>query len=289
MRKIIILILALALFYFGGWYNKDFWIGTKIPDANARMTLMQLAGYSYSAAGGTDWSNVTLYWGFENNSTTVLDTSCGDGYCDHSDGDTSASDYGSPAIEGTTVKVGSYSIYYQRASLSEASSFSNSAAEDLIAGSEGRIGFWVYLEATDEAQEFLEIRIDSSNRIAIRQDGVSGNDWSVEFALVDGGTTKYFSHASTLTISTWYWVEIWWKASTNQRGIRVYNSSLTEIGSEATDSTTFNDLDMSSEILYIGNRYEGDTDEGFYIDNFMISSDSTDDLSQLANTDGYNE
>ena len=149
--------------------------------------------------------------------------------------------------------------------------------------SEAKIGFWVYVNSGfgNNSPFYLRAELDTDKPQLELKSGNSDSDFKLTIDnLLDDSIN--ISGSDAMQTATWYWVEAYYKQSTGDVGILIYNSSLTLI-----DSTTGNDTIEAigtPDDFEIGN-VAGAAD--LYMDHIIVVNDSTLDLRPCANETSF--
>lgn len=214
----------------------------------------------------TGYDDITFWWQAE---TTAVE------YCAKSGGCTMVLRSGA-AINSDAVKLGTNGLDspadYDRADIAIAS-------DDIVAVDSGRIGFWFYAvtwpnPAADTS--LFQVYLDADNFFWLE---MTGNDGSGDLRLLweDNNTARSScstSHGS-MGISTWYFIEVSWETTTGVVNVWIDNVN------ECTN-TDGNKNDFAAIRLDIGENKGTNTD--FYIDQVVISNDTSRDLYDLVVT-----
>lgn len=223
---------------------------------------MQLFAGRPAASGGGSYDDILFFW------TCESSTLGADDY--YGSGDNTATLISTAAINTDAVKVGTNGLDFPDAN--DRITFDISAASDFIDGTEGRIGFWFYYTTQVDYATLMSIDIDASNFLEMYP-----YNGGITVRWREGGTNAFIEISSAdISTTTWYFLEFGWNASSNTR--TVYLDGV----QKAQSTASFTGLDFSSQTLNIGidGGYAGDQ----YIDNFMISDDSTRDFCGLNTT-----
>jgi hypothetical protein len=203
------------------------------------------------------FTDVTLFCSFEDNIMSSSEYTQGDYSITLSDGAT---------ISDTAEKYGSYGLLcdanWERASLT---------SEDIVNGTKGRCGFWVYYAATLASGTGL-FKLSGSGvyfELESNENGVLITTWA-------DGTNTRTQNGSTgdIQISTWHFIEVEWDADTDTIKVWVDNSlkvSETEsILPFTADTVTFGRFDGSGGTIYIDNAMISDLSSArnFYTDTY---------------------
>jgi len=135
---------------------------------------------------------------------------------------------------------------------------------------EFRVGFWVKINTWVDGNSFWRITQDGDNTADLR---MSGSD-ELYFYWEDNNNvaTALVTTDANISTGTWYFIQIAGKTSTNYREIFVDGSAPGTWVSSASISS----FAGAPYIMYIGDVWGGASD--FYLDNIIISTDSTVDL-----------
>lgn len=218
------------------------------------------------AAPADDYSDILFWWTCES-----ANISTGD----YSAGDTSGEVDSDAVFSASAMKLGTNGLSCPTAW--DSVTFSIGDPQDIILGSEGRIGFWFYADTLINDQILFYAVFDADNEIIIRY-------WTADASPCGshktGGTNHYYTGTgASMATGNWYFIEYAWKQSTNYRQCWVNGTSCF-----LDSSTTYANITATGGTIQIG---QGGVGTGAYFDNVIISSDSTRNLYLLSGTDNY--
>ena len=168
--------------------------------------------------------------------------------------------------------VGSYSLDTPTAS--DYASYPVTTA-DIFDPTHGRLGMYIYIEATAAYHNFFVYSIDGNNEFLIR----SWENANLCFQYKGGGTQiRIISGANTASTGSWHYVEAKLDNTGNSYQMWVDNAA---VGEDAT-SITFTG---SSGTIYLGDTEDGAFD--FHFDNFIISDDQTKSMWAIKDLTSY--
>lgn len=218
-----------------------------------------LGGSNGVPIAGGEYDDITFFWRCEGFTLT------GD---DYSAGDTVADTVGDVAINTDAVKIGTNGLDIP--GMNARVEFFNSAASDIISGSEGRIGFWLQINTLENNATVLYIQEDSDDYLKV----VVYNDTELLFSWKEAGVATTLVVSPTVGVYNFY--EYAWDSVSNTRTLYVNGVQ------EAQNTDSFVAHDFSSQTLTFGITlgYPGDK----YMDNIMISSDADRDFCGLVGT-----
>ena len=222
---------------------------------------------SGTSAAVCDTTNIVFWWRVE-----ALDFSADNGTTDYSIGD-DVGTFASDAAINTDARYGTTgngldipsdydNVYFEATNLT--------ALDD-----EGRAGFWVYFNNLTSPDGAVLFRVYDASTDVFRLRIEAPDELEAFWRDASISRTMVVTTDANIVINTWYWIEVAWKTSTNYREIFVNGSAPTQTGA----GTTINSFGTA-----VVNFGWGDTDGAapteidFYIDNVMISTDSTHDL-----------
>ena len=202
-----------------------------------------------------DTSNIVFWWRCE---TTTLDATN-----DYS----SAS--GTPTISSIDVATDAVKYGSKGLDVADAWSYLYYATPSAALDDEFRVGFWIYINSWGNNAGIVRITAAAGDNTTKLIFG-TGDELSWQWRDNASQRSTVTTVDANLATSTWYWIELAAKTSTNYREILV-GGVQKAISSDAISSFAFTPL-----LLYFGD-FEG-VSVDYYIDNVIISTDSTADL-----------
>ena len=175
--------------------------------------------------------------------------------------------------------------------LTDATSNGNDKANEdltssLASGTSGTLYCEMYITVWSDEQTICRVYQGSNDYFHIRL-GATTDVVEIKWSEA-GSVDEVVASGCSLSLSTWYLVEMQYNAATNYRKIAAYNTSGVEQCS-ATDSTTaisgFSVTTGTGGYLYYGNV--GSANMEGAIDNMRISNDFTRSFIPLRGTDAY--
>lgn len=249
-----------------------------VAPVESRMTILHLAGQIQSEAPPTcNTSNIVLFWRVEDEDLQGDCTGSGAPYACCSAANAGTCDYHALSgtngtLSGATIsasadKYGVYGLYS-----TGGYSYWYMATPSYTIDEEARIGFWVKINTWVSAAKLFGIYIDADNYIRIGMVGTSSSDIELACYWEDDNITRttFSTTTANMATGTWYFVELAYKYSTNYREFFVSGVS------KGTDSNTIDRFTSAVANIAVGNVHSYAAD--LYIDNVIISSNSTDDL-----------
>ena len=216
---------------------------------------------------GVSYPDIIFYHGLE--STTAEKASNG--------GDATGSLLSDAVISSAQKAVGSNSLYfptifsYMRHTVT---------TNDILNTSAGRAGFYIYITTWSSNINVINYRIDGLNFLRVSTTIASGSRNALYYEYRAGATAMGVTSAvENLAASTWHFVEVYWNTATPAFSIKVNNANIT------TDTTSTGTI-ASSGFLCLGD-YEGNVAPNAYIDQVIISTDTSRDLYALRNTTSF--
>lgn len=204
---------------------------------------------------GDAYADILFFWTCE--SATLGDD-------DYSAGDTTGTLNSAAEINATAAKVGTNGLYVPTGS--DYYSF-DILSNDIFASAQGRIGFWWKYYITTWEDNAMLFTVNGTEDLAILTK--NGDELRVTW-----GASAWTSTSASLVVDTWYFVEVVYNTDTDSMRVLIDGSEI--ISSTATAFAPLN----TPVALRIGSFNGG---YQYYIDNFMISSDSTRSLYELRN------
>jgi len=209
-----------------------------------------------------DTSNIIFWYRCESDDFTATS-----GTLDYSVGDKAGTTNGGIAFNTDAVKYGTNGM-----DVPTGADFIYFAPISATLDDEGRLGFWVYINTWVENAEFSWIAYDDASNLA--KLFMSGAD-ELGLTWEDSGTerTTLVTSNANLSTGTWYFIEVAWKTSTDLREIYVNGTECTYSAGEGATIASF-----AGDVIrtYFGETAGENSD--YYMDNIIISTDSTDDL-----------
>ena len=222
-----------------------------------------------AAGDPSEYADILFWWSVE-----AADFTATSGSSDYSAGDKTATAAGSAeAINTDAVKVETNGL--DAPSAGDYYSFTVSA-DDIVDDSEGRIGFYLYINTWAENTGLFKFYSDADNEAYLLLSGGDEMYFKWEYSTTVNGLS---STTANLTTGVWYYIEVAWKVSTDLKRIYVNNVLV------GTEDTTIDVMGNTPTALEIGTFYSGEGD--IYIDQFMISNDSTRSLYELRDETTY--
>lgn len=222
-----------------------------------------------------DTSNIVLFYRAED---LTLNGDCVDadnpydcctgadaGTCDYNAGaDTVWAAASGAAISDTAEKYGTYGLLIPDPGNDDYFYLDSPTA---TLDDEGRIGFWIYInDFTDDAYIFT-MYYDNNEVTRLRMDGTD----ELNAVWTDPANAQEFATTdANLALTTWYFIEYAWKTSSNYQAIFVNGVR------RGLSSDTIASYDNAVGVIYLG--IIADVDAAYFVDNVIISTDSTVDL-----------
>jgi len=224
-------------------------------------------------AGCVAQAKITFWWECEN--TTV----------DYSAGDNTVDQLGSTPASLTTdaKKSGTYGCDSPLAD----DYFQIDQTDTSIFGSEGRVGFWVYVNSGMGTNTPSLMKIELNTSVPNYSFKLTGSGPAYAKITWDNTTNSDInitSGSACISASTWYWVEFWYDDSDDTVGFQVYDTNLDPVSDcSGSGSGTFDTLGTPDDFNIGNNSVSGD----YYIDHVIVVNDHEQSLLSCANESSY--
>lgn len=221
-----------------------------------------------AAAGGTSYSYIIFHDSFEGATNADKPASIA-----RSLQSAAARDNGSTP----TAAVGSYSLdcptSYDRVEYTVTNN-------DILVGSEGRIGFFIWWDAAPgNLQNILLYAPDASHEINLKTNTSAPNPHLTLYYKAGGESTGNIADANQFSTGQWYFIEFAWDNPGNSYKLYIN-------GVEGASSTSnLPDWTATGGTLQVG-ATQGISDD-FHIDQIIISNDSTTNLYAIRNNTSF--
>jgi hypothetical protein len=205
-----------------------------------------------------DTTNIVFWWRAE-----ALDFTATNGTLDYS------AESASPSVNSSDVSTDA--VKYGSKGLDVADAWSHLYYDPPSAtlDDEFRVGFWIYINSWGNNAGIVRMTASGGDNTTKLIFG-TGDELSWQWRDNGNQRSTVTTVDANLATSTWYWIELAAKTSTNYREILV-GGVQKAISSDAISSFEFTPI-----LLYFGD-FEG-VSVDYYIDNVIISTDSTADL-----------
>jgi len=218
-------------------------------------------------------ADITFWWRAENSDTL-------DAKLDYSAGDTTAERSGAAAVYSSTqAKHGTYSLYC--ANGDDDAVFDIASIYD---GGQISMGAWVYISTWVDAAPILDMTELAGDYDYVRITLTDSNDVRFQHKLNTVATTFCQTTGSAMTTNAWFYVYGYFNPTTDVHGLKVYNSALELVDSD-TDTTDLTAISVASGQFRVGISLAYNA--AMYVDDPMVSNDSTRELNLIADKDHY--